>query len=219
MTNKIKIDIISDVVCPWCIVGYNHLAAAIAELNLHDQVEIEWQPFELNPDMPAEGEELTSHLARKYGATKSDSDRTRENITKAGAAYGFNFNYFDDMKIVNTLDAHTLLDYARKTDQQTALKLRLFTAFFSEKKDISDQEVLINEASTIGISPAQARKILADNNTKSQVKTRASQWQQMGVNSVPTVVFNRTSALSGAQPQATFKQVLQELLISNKPSI
>lgn len=216
MKDKIKIDIISDVVCPWCIVGYNHLAAAITELDLHDQVEIEWQPFELNPDMPAEGEELTSHLARKYGATKSDSDRTRENITNAGAAYGFNFNYFDDMKIVNTLDAHTLLDFARQTGQQTALKLRLFTAFFSEKKDISIQEVLVNEAKAVGIAPEQAQKILADKNSKSQVKARESQWQQMGVNSVPTVVFNRTSALSGAQPQATFKQILQELMMNNK---
>jgi len=87
MSEKIKLDIISDVVCPWCIVGYKHLEAAIKELDLQDRVEIEWQPFELNPDMPIEGEELRAHVARKYGSSREESDRARESIAQAGAAY------------------------------------------------------------------------------------------------------------------------------------
>ncbi|GHE77629.1 DsbA family oxidoreductase [Thalassotalea profundi] len=212
MSEKIKLDIISDVVCPWCIIGYKHLEAAIEELNLQDKVEIEWQPFELNPDMSCEGEELREHVARKYGSSTEDSVRARANLTQLGADYGFKFDYFDGMKIVNTLDAHILLDYAHQVDKQTELKMRLFSAFFTERKDISKREVLIEEAKAVGISPEQSQAALNDVQLKARVKSLESQWQQMGVSSVPTVVFNRTSALTGAQPQETFTQVLRELM-------
>ncbi|MBU2892648.1 DsbA family oxidoreductase [Colwellia sp. D2M02] len=212
MSKKIKLDIISDVMCPWCVIGYKHLEAAINELNLQDNVEIEWQPFELNPDMPAEGEELRAHVARKYGSSKEDSDKARANLTALGAQYGFTFDYFDGMKIVNTLDAHILLDYAHQLGKQTPLKMRLFSAFFTEHKDVSKREVLIKEAGAVGISAEQAQAALEDDTLKAHVKALESQWQQMGVSSVPTVVFNRTSALTGAQPQATFTQILRELV-------
>ena len=212
MSNKIKIDVISDVVCPWCIIGYKHLYAAITELGLQDQVDIEWQPFELNPDMPIEGEELRAHVARKYGSSKADSDRARENISAAGAKYDFDFNYFAGMKIVNTLDAHVLLDYAHQVGKQTELKMRLFSAFFTEHKDVSKREVLITEAQSVGITAEQSQTALDDVDIRSRVKALETQWQKMGVSGVPTVIFNRTSALTGAQPQATFKQVLQDLL-------
>ena len=211
MTKKIKLDIISDVVCPWCIVGFNHLNAAIEELGLQDKVDIQWQPFELNPDMPAEGEELRAHVARKYGSSKEDSDRARANITHAGANYVFEFNYFDGMKIVNTFDAHILLDYAHSVGKQMDLKMRLFSAFFTEKKDVSNQEVLLEEADAVGISREQALAALNNDEIKQKVRTLEAQWQQLGVSGVPTVVFDRTSALTGAQPQENFKQVLQEL--------
>lgn len=212
MSQKIKIDIISDVVCPWCIVGFNHLNAAIDELGLQEQVEIEWQPFELNPDMPPEGEELSAHVARKYGSSKEESDRARVNIKQAGAAYGFEFNYFEKMKIVNTFDAHLLLEYAHTIGKQMELKMRLFSTFFSEQKDISKQEVLIAEANAVGINKEQAIQALNSNELKQKVRATEAQWQQLGVSSVPTVIFNRSSALAGAQPQETFKQVLQELI-------
>lgn len=211
MTKKIKLDIISDVVCPWCIVGFNHLNAAIEELGLQDKIEIQWQPFELNPDMPAEGEELRAHVARKYGSSKQDSDRARANITQAGANYGFEFNYFDGMKIVNTFDAHILLDYAYSVGKQMDLKMRLFSAFFTEKKDVSNQEVLLEEADAVGISREQALATLKNDEIKQKVRSLEGQWQQLGVSGVPTVVFDRTSTLTGAQPQENFKQVLQEL--------
>ncbi|WP_432373112.1 DsbA family oxidoreductase [Shewanella frigidimarina] len=212
ITDKIKLDIISDVVCPWCIVGYKHLEAAITELGLEDKVEIEWQTFELNPDMSAEGGELRAYVARKYSSSREDSDRARANITQQGADYGFQFNYYDGMLIVNKLDAHVLLELAHKLDLQTQLKLRLFSAFFTEKKDVSDREVLITEAESIGINREQARVELADDRIRQNVKATINQWQQMGVSGLPTVVFNRTSALTGAQPQSTFKQVLLEIL-------
>ena len=212
MNSKIKLDIISDVVCPWCVVGYKHLEAAIKELNLQDKVEIEWQPFELNPDMPVEGEDVREHVARKYGSSREDSDRARANIKKLGAEYGFDFNYFEGIKIVNTFDAHILLDYAYQIGKQTELKSRLFSAFFTEEKDISKRDVLIKEAKSIGITAEESQKAFADIKRKEHVKGLEVQWQQLGISSVPTVIFNRTSALSGAQPQETFKQVLSELV-------
>jgi len=132
--HKIKLEIVSDVVCPWCIIGYKHLEAAIQELDLQDQVEIEWQPFELNPDMPAEGENLRAHVLRKYGANREDSDKARANISALGAEYGFKFDYFEEMKMVNTRDAHLLLDFAYEQGLQHALKQRLFTAFLLSTK-------------------------------------------------------------------------------------
>ncbi|OBT13929.1 thioredoxin [Vibrio sp. UCD-FRSSP16_10] len=210
MNKKIKLDIISDVVCPWCIVGYKYLEAAIKELDLQERVEIEWQPFELNPDMPSDGENLRAHVARKYGASAEDSDQARAQIASRGAEYGFKFDYFADMKMVNTFDAHILLEHAKQFDLQTALKLRLFSAFFTEHQDISDRQVLLTEAAKIGLSVDLALFANADLRTK--VKDTEAQWQQMGVDSVPTVVFNQQSALTGAHPKETYIQVLTELM-------
>ncbi|GLO62574.1 2-hydroxychromene-2-carboxylate isomerase [Vibrio sp. MACH09] len=212
MSKTIKLDIISDVVCPWCVIGYKHLEAAIEELAIQDKVEIEWQPFELNPDMPAEGEGLREHIARKYGSSREESDQARANITQHGSQYGFQFDFFEEMNMVNTLDAHVLLDFAHQVGKQTELKLRLFSAYFTEHKDVSDREVLIKEAESVGIAAEHALAALADEQIRERVKGLEAQWQQMGVSGVPTVVFNRTSALTGAQPQETFKQVLTELL-------
>lgn len=216
MSSKIKLDIISDVVCPWCVIGYKHLNAAITELGIQDKVEIEWQPFELNPDMPAEGEELTAHIMRKYGSSKEDSDKARDNLKNLGAKYDFDFNYFEGMKIVNTFSAHVLLDLAHQLGKQTELKLRLFTACFTEQKDVSNVDVLLNEAEVVGIDREQAKAALANDEIHQRVRELEAQWRQMGVSGVPTVVFNRTSGLTGAQPQETFKQVLLELLAESE---
>ena len=206
------IHIISDVVCPWCIVGYKHLEAAIEELGIQEYIDIEWQPFELNPDMPAEGENLRDHVARKYGSSRESSDKARANIASKGAEYGFVFNYFDEMKMVNTLDAHVLLEHAKQFGLQHALKMRLFSAFFTERKDISMREVLLNEAQSVGIDKNSAETALNNPSSQQTVQEVESQWHQMGVSAVPTVVFNRESALTGAHPKESFKQVLQELM-------
>lgn len=216
MADKIKIDIISDVVCPWCIVGYEGLKQAINELGIEDKVDIEWQPFELNPDMPAEGEELRAHVARKYGSSRADSDRARLNIAARGAEFGFKFNYADDMKMVNTFDAHILLNYAKGFGKQTELKMRLFEAFFSEHKDVSDRAVLANELIAVGINPKEAIPLLDNAEARAHITADKNQWLSAGINSVPTVVFNRTSAFNGAHPVESYKQVLNELLAEQK---
>lgn len=211
MNKKIKLDIVSDVVCPWCIVGYKHLDAAINELGLQNTVEIEWQPFELNPDMPEQGENLRAHVQRKYGAERDESDKARANISALGAEYGFEFDYFEEMKMVNTRDAHLLLDFAHEKGLQHQLMLRLFAAFFSEHKDVSDRAVLLAEAQSVGLDPAVATLALDDAERRNRVLKQESQWQQQGISGVPTVIFNHSSAMTGAHPQSAYKEVLQKL--------
>ncbi|WP_440875877.1 DsbA family oxidoreductase [Thalassotalea sp. PLHSN55] len=211
MSNKIKIDIVSDVVCPWCIIGYKRLEGAIKELGMEDIIEIEWQPFQLNPDMPPEGEDLRAHLKRKYGTTLEDSIRFRKEMTELGEEVGFKFDYFDGLKAVNTLDAHVLLEYAKHAGKQTELKNRLFSAFYSEQKDISDQQILKQELLSVGLEAEEAMKWLDDNKTRNNVLVQEQQWKQAGISGVPMIVFNRESAISGTQSVDTYKQILTEL--------
>jgi len=216
MANKIKIDIISDVVCPWCIIGYKRLTKAISKMGIEDMIELEWQPFELNPDMPVEGEDVQIYGARKYGRTPEEGIRSRANIAKLGAQAEFVFDFFDEMKIVNTQDAHILLDYAKESAKQTELKMRLFEAFFCERKDISDQQVLAQELQTVGLNVEEALATLEDDVIRERVQSQKSYWHGLGVSSVPTVVFNNSSAITGAQPIDVYKQVLTELMGKKK---
>ncbi|GAM56450.1 2-hydroxychromene-2-carboxylate isomerase [Vibrio ishigakensis] len=159
MSEKLKLDFISDVVCPWCAIGYKRLEQAIKELGVEDKVEIELHPFELNPNMPAEGQNLRQHLAEKYGTTLEDSIRARENLTQLGAEVGFTFDYYDDMKMYNTREAHLAIQFAAKYGKQLELKLALFDAFFGERKDVSDREVLAQLLAKVGLPVDEALPI------------------------------------------------------------
>ncbi len=212
MEKKLKIDIVSDVVCPWCAIGYKRLEKAIDELGIQDQVEIEWQPFELNPGMPPEGQNITEHITEKYGSTIEQQNESRQNMTDIGEELGFKFDYFDDMRMSNTFDAHVLLEYAKDFGKQTELKLRLMTSFFGERKDVSDREVLKQALLEVGLNAEEALSKLDNEEARYEVRNKQGQWKNMGVNSVPTIVFNMKSAITGAQPVDSFKQVLSELI-------
>ncbi|PPK95831.1 putative DsbA family dithiol-disulfide isomerase [Nonlabens xylanidelens] len=212
MKEKLKIDIVSDVVCPWCTIGYKRLEKAINELGIQDQVTIEWQPFELNPNMPVTGQDLTEHIAEKYGSTLQQQKDSRQHMSDAGEELGFTFDYFDGMRMVNTFDAHILLEYAKEFDKQTELKMRFTTAFFSERKDVSKRDVLKEALSDVGLNAEEGLARLESDEARNEVRTAQSYWQNLGVTSVPTIVFDRKSAVTGAQPVDTFKQVLNELM-------
>lgn len=212
MTDKLKIDIVSDVVCPWCTIGYKRLEKAISELGIEDQIEIEWQPFELNPNMPAEGQNVQEHIAEKYGTTLAQQKESQQRMVDAGAELGFTFDYFDNMRMANTFDAHVLLEYAKDFGKQTELKMRLTASFFSERKDVSKRAILKQALLDVGLNAEEALAKLDDDNARSAVRTKEDYWKSLGVNSVPTIVFNRKSAVTGAQPIDVFKQVLTELL-------
>ena len=212
MSKILKIDIVSDVVCPWCTIGYKRLEKAITELGVEEQVEITWQPFELNPNMPAEGQNVNEHITEKYGSTTAQQNESKKMMTEAGAELGFKFDYFDEMRMVNTFDAHVLLEYAKDFGKQTELKMTLTKAFFSDRKDVSTKEVLKEALVSVGLDADKALAKLNDEAARSAVREQQNYWKNMGVNSVPTIVFNRKSAVTGAQPVTTFKQVLTELL-------
>ncbi|MGB2685189.1 MAG: DsbA family oxidoreductase [Olleya sp.] len=212
MANKLKIDIVSDVVCPWCTIGYKRLEKAIKELGVEDQLEIEWQPFELNPNMPAEGQNVIEHIAEKYGSTLDQQRESQQMMTDAGEELGFKFDYFDEMRMANTFDAHVLLEYAKDFGKQTELKMTLTKAFFSDRKDVSKRDVLKEALLEVGLNADKALAKLDSDEAKLEVRNKQNYWKNMGVNSVPTIVFNRKSAVTGAQPVDTFKQVLTELI-------
>lgn len=212
MADKLKVDIVSDVVCPWCTIGYKRLEKAIAELGLQDQIEIEWQPFELNPNMPVEGQNVKEHITEKYGSTLEQQKESQQHMTEVGEELGFKFDYFDDMRMVNTFNAHVLLDYAKDFGKQTELKMRLTTAFFSERKDVSDKEILKKALLDVGLNADEALARLDNEEVRYDIRNKQGYWKNMGVNSVPTIVFNRKSAVTGAQPVDVFKEVLSELI-------
>jgi len=212
MKKKLKIDIVSDVVCPWCTIGYKRLEKAIAELGVEDQIEIEWQPFELNPNMPAEGQNVMEHITEKYGSTLTQQKESQQHMTQIGQELGFTFDYFDEMRMINTFEAHILLDYAKQFGKQTELKMRLTKAFFSERKDVSDRNVLKEALLDVGLNAEEGLIKLESEEARYEVRSQQGYWQNLGVSSVPTVVFNRKSAVTGAQPVDTFKQVLSELI-------
>ncbi|MBP0903775.1 DsbA family protein [Mariniflexile gromovii] len=212
MKEKLKIDIVSDVVCPWCTIGFKRLEKAIKELGIEDQVEIAWQPFELNPQMPTEGQDLHEHIAEKYGATLEQQKESQQRMIEAGEELGFTFDYFEGMRMSNTFEAHILLEYAKDFGKQTDLKMRLTTAFFSERKDVSKRDVLKQALLDVGLNAEEAIAKLDNEEARYEIRSKENYWKNLGVNSVPTVVFNRKSAVTGAQPVDVFKQVLTELL-------
>nr|WP_320014197.1 DsbA family oxidoreductase [uncultured Desulfobacter sp.] len=212
MTDKIKLDIISDVVCPWCIIGYKRLESVISQMGIQDRVEIEWHPFELNPHMLPEGEEIVGHMSDKYGMTRSVAKQNLRNMAQLGGEAGFKFDFFDGMKMVNTHDVHILLDYAKDFNKQTRLKLRLFEAFFSERKDISRRQVLAGELEAVGLDVEAGLAFLENEAARKRIQGQESYWLGMGVSSVPTIFLNHSGVLKGAQGIDTYKMVLTGLM-------
>lgn len=210
--DKIKIDIVSDIVCPWCAIGYQRLRQAINEMKMEDKVQIEWHPFELNPDMPLEGVNANKYLMKKYRLSPDKLIRTRNNVTKLGAEVGFKFDYFEDMKKLNTFYAHIVLDYAKEFNKQTELEVRLTEAYFSERKDISDRNVLYLELKRVGLNADEAIARLDNNEARKNVQNEERHWLEQGVSSIPTMIFNSDIVLEGAVSVDTYKKVLTKMI-------
>ena len=207
----LQIDFVSDVACPWCAVGLGALERAAEALR--GEVELEWrfQPFELNPNMAAEGEDVDEHLQRKYGRTKEQFVAARQAIRERGAAVGFNFG--ERTRIWNTFDAHRLLHWAglEGAAKQHALKAALLRAYHGEGRNPSDPEVLASVAAEVGLNEARAREILESDEFAEAVRTDEQRWLAMGINSVPAVVINSRHLISGGQPPEVFEQALREI--------
>ena len=205
----LQIDIVSDVVCPWCIIGYRQLAEALQATGTPH--EIRWHPFELNPDMPPEGQNMREHVAEKYGSTKAQSEESRDRMTQAGADVGFEFRFADDMRMHNTFNVHQLLHWADQQGRKHDLKQALFAAHFTERQNLSDDKVLADVAASIGLPRDEALAVLGDQRFASDVRQAEQHWQNQGIQGVPALIFNRRHLVSGAQGVDNFTHILEQL--------
>ena len=212
MHKQLTIEIVSDVSCPWCIIGYKSLSQALNKLAPQVSANISWRPFELNPKMPVEGQLLGEHLHEKYGSSKADIDQTTNMITARGAALGFQFNFKDDRRIYNTFNAHRLLYWARQFNQQTELKLALFGLYFSEGGNPGDSEALIKTATKVGLSPNEARKVLESDQFAKEVHAEEAKSQDQGINMVPTFIINDKHVITGGMPVEEFVAKLEQIV-------
>jgi predicted DsbA family dithiol-disulfide isomerase len=208
---KLQIDFVSDVVCPWCAVGLASLETALKRLEGEIEAEIQFQPFELNPDMAREGEDRDEHLAKKYGRSKEDFAAARETIRQRAAAVGFTMN--PQNRIYNTFDAHRLLHWAgtENGETQAALKHALLKAYFTDGLDISDPDVLAAKVEEAGLDPEEARAILASDRYAADVRQEEQGWLSSGINSVPAIVVDRKYLISGGQPPEVFESYLRDM--------
>jgi len=208
-SNNLRIDIVSDVVCPWCIIGYRQLLSALEATGTSH--EVHWHPFELNPKMPAEGQNLREHLAKKYGTTMEQSEANRVNITELGTGLGFEFNFADDMRMYNTFNVHQLLHWADQHGHKHDLKLALFTAHFSKNRNLSDDSVLADVAAEIGLDRAEAIAVLDDQRFATDVRAAQNAWLSKGIHAVPAMIFNNRYLINGAQGVENYKRILAQL--------
>ena len=214
MTRTLHIDFVSDVVCPWCVVGLGGLEAALAKLKAEGiEAEITFRPFELNPDMAPEGENIVEHIGRKYGSTPEQSAANRAMITEraAEAMPGFEMRMGADSRIWNTFDAHRLLHWAGEAgaEKQAALKKALFEAHFTQGRNLTDAGVLGAAAESVGLNRAEAAEVLASDRYVQAVRDEQALWRSRGINAVPAVVVEGKYLISGGQPAAVFEEALR----------
>ena len=211
-----RIDFVSDVVCPWCVIGLKSLEQALA--NAADVVtpQIHFQPFELNPDMPREGQNVGEHIAQKYGADPERSKGTRDLIRTSAAAFGFAMNSGSDSRIWNTFDCHRLLHWAGLHGQQPALKMALFTTHFSDGRDLGDLEVLVAAAASAGLDADAARDVLASDAYVDDVRRDERFWREQGISAVPAVVIDGKYLITGGQPVEAFEKAIRSIAAENQ---
>lgn len=205
------IDIISDVSCPWCIIGYRALEAALDELEAHDSVAISWRAFELNPAMPAEGQDRVEHLQQKYGLTAEQGLANRQNLVDRGLSVGYQFNFPENGRVYNTFNAHRLIHWAKNHKLQTELKLALFDLYFKDAGNPSNEDDLLDCVEKVGLPVDEAKSILASEQFAADVRADQHLGQQQGINSVPAFIFNNKYLVSGGQPKEVFINAIQEL--------
>jgi predicted DsbA family dithiol-disulfide isomerase len=212
LTDKISVDIISDVMCPWCLVGYKRFEQALKQLGVEDKFKITWHPFELNPNIAIEGEELLEHLSNKYSMSTEQAKEALNKMKDAFDDAGSSYVYEEGKRILKTVDAHILLDYAQDSGKQTELKLALFEAYFTENRDISKREVLEDIVKSVGLDSTKAMARLDESNSIEDIKEKENYWLQRGIKSVPTIVFNQSSMMNGAYPVESYKGMIKKLL-------
>ena len=206
-----KIDFVSDVACPWCAVGLHSLEMAIANLDGKVPIELHFEPFELNPAMPPEGEDAAEHLSRKYGAPPEQLAKSRAAMRERGAAVGFTFG--DRPRVWNTFDAHRLLHWAglESAERQKALKHALLEAYHRDAENPGARDVLLRVAGAVGLDVERARAILDSDEYADAVRERERFWQERGIHSVPAIIIDDRHLVSGGQPPEVFEKAIRQI--------
>jgi len=215
MVKQLTLDIVSDVSCPWCIIGYQALQKALANLAPEIGADIRWQPFELNPDMPVQGQDIVEHITEKYAISPAQCEQNRAMIRQRGSAVGYIFGEHQDGRIYNTFDAHRLLHWATGSGQQTALKLALFDLYFQQGGNPSDHQQLLAVVNSVGLDQQKAEQILNSDLYSREVRELQGHYQGQGIRSVPAVIVNNKHLISGGQPSEVFEQALREIAVQS----
>ena len=214
-----KVEIWSDIVCPFCYIGKRKFETALAQFAGKDKVEIEWKSFQLDPEMDnKEGLNVHEYLGKRKGGTAADGKRMNDSMTAAAAEVGLQYD-FDNGIINNTMNAHRLLHWAKKEGLQNDLKERIFKAYYTEGIDTADVDELVRLAQEIGLDGIHARKVLEENLYEKEVLQDQQEAAELGVQGVPFYVFNRKYAVSGAQPSEVFAQVLNKVQEEEQPAL
>ncbi|MEC3910956.1 DsbA family oxidoreductase [Sphingobium sp. CR2-8] len=216
MAERLKIDFVSDIVCPWCIIGLKGLQVALKRLDGEVTADIRFHPFELNPDMEPQGQNLGEHLAQKYGSTPEQSAANRAMIKDRAAALGFDITMTADSRMYNSFDAHRLLCWAAEEGGQADLKLAMFEAYFTHGLNVADHSVLLGAVAKAGLDIERALTILESDEFAAAVRSEEALWQSRGINSVPAVVVNGKYLISGGQPPEAFEQALRKIATESR---
>ncbi|KTE24643.1 MULTISPECIES: DsbA family oxidoreductase [unclassified Sphingopyxis] len=221
---RLSVDIVSDVMCPWCIIGWLKFEKVMAHFAGRLDFRVQWHPFELNPDMPREGEDAASHVMRKYGITAEQSRANSGKMAGVAAELGFAFNRGPDFRMRNSFDAHRLLSWAgaleepeqaEATGVQTALKLALFRAHFTDNRDVSDHDVLADVAASVGLDAARARAILAGEEFGEMVRVEEAYWADQNITGVPAFILGGRMLVPGAQDPEVFIRVIERKVLAD----
>ncbi|WP_417727314.1 DsbA family oxidoreductase [Roseovarius sp.] len=205
----VKLDIISDPICPWCYIGKTLLDQALAQRPDHP-FKIEWHPYQLNPDMPAGGMDRREYLETKFGG-KEGAIRAYAPVLERAEAAGLTIDFAAIKRTPNTLDAHRLLHWAGIEDCQDRMAMALFRAYFNEGRDIGDPEVLADLADSLSLDGAMIQRLLTTEADREEIRTRDAQFRQMGISGVPTFIVGGQHAVPGCQPAAMWVKVIDEL--------
>ncbi len=226
MNTILKIDFVSDVACPWCAVGLGALEQAIASIAASDpniKAELHFQPFQLNPDMPPEGQNITEHLTQKYGSTAEQQAKTYEMIRARGAEVGFDFRMEGRGRTWNTFDCHRLLHWAGELGSnangisiQHLMKKEMLKSYFTEGKNPADHAVLLDAVNRLGLDAARATAILDSDEFTAQVRARQRFYHSQEINSVPAIIINDRHLISGGQPAAVFENALRQIATAHE---
>jgi predicted DsbA family dithiol-disulfide isomerase len=207
----LQIDIVSDIACPWCAIGYGRLERAMTALETEFTFQVEWHAFELNPDRESQGEPILQALSRKYGRSVEEMEGAQSNMMAIASELGLNFSKMQERLTCNTFDAHRLVKWAGEQGQQTAMKMALFEAYFGRAADVSDPQILTACAQAIGLDAEEAKAVLASDAYTQEVRADEARYQQSGVSAVPAFIINQRHLISGAQEPDTLINAFREI--------